>query len=330
MTAAIVLAGAHVWSEDDLGAIAPRLLLPVANTPLVEHVLAWLGRAAVRRVVFCHNDVAGDLWDRLGTGAESGFEFYYCIDREPRGPAGCCHDASRMVPAARYVVVEGSILPRFELADVLAQHLNSRASATVVITQDTQGRPPEDQWTPVGVYIFEARALADVPATGFQDIKEMLLPRLHGHDERVLTYATDEACPRISGIETYFGVHAYMLATIDAGAALPPGYVRTSGIYRHSTAVVGSDVDVVGPVMIGPGSRIERGAALIGPTTIGRDCLIEPGCVVQRSILWDECGLGTRARVNRCLLVSGARVQPGASEADAICCGPVPALPTRR
>jgi NDP-sugar pyrophosphorylase family protein len=318
MTAAIILAGAHVWSDDDLSAIAPRLLLPVANTPLVEHILAWLGRAAVRRVVFCHNDVAGNLWDTLGTGADTGFEFYYCIDREPRGPAGCCRDASHVVRAARYVVVEGSILPRFELADALAQHLRSRASATVVVTPDVQSRSSDDQWSPVGVYIFEVGALADVPAAGFQDIKEMLLPRLHRQNERVLTHITDRVYPRISGIEEYFAVHAYMLSQICAGGAMPAGYLRTNGTCRHSTALMGASVDVVGPVMLGPGSRVERGVALIGPTVLGRNCLIEQGCVVQRSILWHDCALGARARVNRCLLVSGRRVDPDASETDSI------------
>ncbi len=326
MIAAIILAGSHAWSSDDLSMIGPRLLLPVANVPMVEHILAWLRDAAVQRVVFCHNDSDANLWEQLGIGTSQGFEFYYCVDREPRGPAGCCRDASFLVKAARYIVMDGSVLPDFSLADALARHMDSRAVATVVVTRESQVRPAEEQWSPAGVYIFEARVLASIPSTGFQDIKEMLLPRLHDQGEPVRTYATKRPCPRLSGMEACFMVQAWMLRRMWAGEVATPGYFRANGTFQHATAVLNAGAEIVGPVMLGPGSRIERGAAVIGPTVIGRDCVVQRDCVLQRSILWDECVVGAAARIDRCVLVSGSHIEPGVSESGTICHGGVRAV----
>ena len=89
-TAAIILGGRHVWNEDAFAALGPRLLLPVANAPLVHYTLAWLRDGGVSRATLCTNRAVSLLHAFLGAGQEHACELYYCVDRLPRGPAGSC------------------------------------------------------------------------------------------------------------------------------------------------------------------------------------------------------------------------------------------------
>ncbi len=320
MTAAIILAGAHVWSNDDLGALVPRLLLPVAHVRLVDYLLDWLRGSPVRHVVFCINNADSRLWEHLGAGASSGLQFYYCVDREPRGPAGCCRDATLLVAAQRYVVVDGSVLPDFPLSAVLEQHEQASACATLVVARDESGEDGREPH-PVGVYIFEARALAGVAPAGFHDIKEGLLPQLHKAGELVQTCVVHGASPRLLGLEAYFAVQNWLLNRMQDAGSAPPGYVRRDGVLRHETAQWSPAAESIGPVLVGPRSRVAAGATLIGPVVLGSSSLIDADACVQRSILWDECLVAREARVDRCLLMSGSRVARGSAVTGVVSCG---------
>ena len=317
--AAIVLAGSHA-PNGDLGSLCvPRLLMPLAQARLVDYLLDWLQEGAIRDVIICAGESAPTLCEDLGDGFAHGFRFYYNVDREPRGPAGCCRDATLLAPADRYVVVESSVLPDFPLIDVLTQHSMAGAGATVVVSQNGQSGAVETTQVPTGVYVFEARTLAAVPPIGYQDIKEMLLPRLYQQNESVLTYLAHRPSPRLLGLDAYFAVQGWLLQKMGCEVMVPPGYIRTNGTYRHDTASLSEETESIGPVLVGPGSRVARGTTLIGPVVIGRDCVVEEDCLVQRSILWDGCVVGFGAQLDRCLLTSMSCIRAGAVVSGVVC-----------
>src|SRR5439155_21486014 len=117
--------------------------------------------------------------------------------------------------------------------------------------------------SPAGVFVFEARVLEHVPESGYQDIKEVLIPRLYRAGERVATYSAQGRCPRVSSPESYLAVNAWMLERMDSP---PAGYRRSGEAYLHATAQVDETARLIGPVQVGPDARIGRGALVVGPT----------------------------------------------------------------
>jgi mannose-1-phosphate guanylyltransferase len=314
-TSAIVLAGSHVWNEDSLDFLCPRALLAVANSPLLSYVLSWLRSAGIRTVVICANDQAFRLQMYLGDGKRQGLNLHYYVDRIPRGPAGCSRDASEFVDSQRYVVVEGSIIPRVSLRPLLRSHLKSSAAVTVVVERVAHdGELADGQFSPAGIYVFARRALDQVPPVSYQDIKEMLVPQLRRNHELVLAYPAEHASPRISGLESYVAVQGWMLARCSGGQVLLEGYERHNGACVHRSARIAETARLIGPVMVGPESAVEAGSVIIGPTAIGRQCRIGEGAVVARTTLWDRSSIGPAARVDRCLLAGGTSVPPGAAK----------------
>lgn len=142
---AIVLAGVHTWGNCLLERTLCRPLLPIATQPLVGHVLDWLRLEGVAHASICGNSDTANLHKSLGDGTAARMALEYFEDVTPRGPAGCLRDASHGAGAWAYVVVEGTILPRVDLARLLDSHNESGAAVTVVTTSPT-GEQNGGEW----------------------------------------------------------------------------------------------------------------------------------------------------------------------------------------
>ena len=158
MTAAIILGGSHVWNEDSLESLCPRLLVPVLNAPLVSYTLNWLRAAGLTRAVICANDATRFVRACFQDGAAQGVELYYYEDYTPRGPAGCSRDAAALVAAENYLVIEGSVIPALDLRTLLRFHERMNAAVTVVVHQSeaSDGQPDRDL-APAGIYVVARR-----------------------------------------------------------------------------------------------------------------------------------------------------------------------------
>jgi NDP-sugar pyrophosphorylase family protein len=167
------------------------------------------------------------------------------------------------------------------------------------------------------LYVFDRRALNEVPRTGFQDIKEMLVPRLRRAGALVTTFLTEHPTPRITSADSYLAVNGWMLEQLVRVERALPGYTQHGELRQHAAAVVDPGALLLGPVLVGPRSRIGR-ATLIGPTVVGAECVVADGALLSRSILWDDVRVGEGANVDRCILTTGARVAGGEQLADGL------------
>ncbi len=132
----VILAGAHPWAERTLERAVCRPLVPIASRPLICHTLDWLRSARIQSASVCANSDTVLLRRRLRDGASLGVALDYHEDVMPRGPAGCARDVAAGSDADTFLVVEGSVLPRLDLADLLSTHVSSEAVLTVVVAAE--------------------------------------------------------------------------------------------------------------------------------------------------------------------------------------------------
>lgn len=306
----IVLAGAHAWGESILERVCPRPLLPVAGRPLIWFALDWLRRSGLSDVTVCANSDTHVLRNCLGDGATQGLSLDYYEDVMPRGPAGCARDAAYQTSGDLFVVVEAMILPRIDLADVLAEHLKSRSALTVVATRPGSGGD-ERALEPAGVYVVSKSALELIPSKGYQDIKEMWIPRLYQHGCPATPHLVGEdSALRVSGIGSYLAASALAIEVLSGGTWLRRDYRQIGSAWVHRTAQLADSTRISGNVLVGPQATVESGAALIGPSVIGPDSRIEASAVVSHAIAWSDCRIGRGAILNRCILLNGSCVEP--------------------
>lgn len=312
----VILAGTQSWGGCALEQAAPRPLVPVANQPLIAYALRWMAAGGIRQVNICGSQASGMIRRRLTpetlrTYAAGALRVDHYEDIAPRGPAGCVRDAGLDSGHDTLVVVDGSIIPQLSLKDLLEQHQHCGAALTVAVLQSpaADGDEPEPL-VPLGIYVFERRALGHVLPTGYQDIKEALVPRLYRLGEPVVIHRTRTPTPRVTGVDTYLAVNGWVLAQREATEPFLGGHRRTGETAVHESATVEGSARLVGPVLIGPNTRIGRDVTIVGPTSIGEHCVIEGGSVVTRSAIWDRSRVQSGSVLDRCILTCRADVPP--------------------
>lgn len=317
----IVLAGVHQWRPTPFERWVPRALVPIANRPLVDYALGWLASGAISRVEICANSDTRALRESLGgngNGAARPREITFYEDKMPRGPAGCVADAVGGHEVDVLVVVDATVIPEaVDLERLLDAHRRSGAALTVVATtSEDPGRDPV--LVPNGLYVFSNRALRHVASKGYQDIKEMLIPRLYETGEHVATHIVKDPIHRVTGANACFIATQWVLDRLTGGEPLPDGYHLRGEAIVHEDAAVAPTARLVGPVLIGPGASIEAGATLVGPSTIGAQCAVGAEAFLCRSIVWDRATVGTGCVLDRCIMTYGARIAPDATSTGRI------------
>ncbi len=307
----IILAGVHNWGHEALEDVVCRPLLPIAGRPLIRHVINWFHQEGVSRAVVCANSNTRILRGNLGGGEGLGVSLEYYEDQMPRGPAGCARDAASAASGNVYVVAEGTIVPKVNLAELLETHQRRRAALTVVMADldpadERAGATPE----PVGIYLFSPSAFEHVPASGYQDIKETLIPRLYAEGERVaIDVVSAGLAPRVTGAASYLAVNMWAVQGMGEKTALSDGYIRVDDGWVHESAVVDSTARIIGLAVVGPECVVGPGAIIAGPATVGTGCRIEHHSVISRSAIWDKCTIGAGAIVDGSILADGTCIE---------------------
>lgn len=312
ITRAIILGGSHGWDESGFAGVRPFPLMPVAHSPLICHTLRWLSEAGIRHVTICTNEGWRLGKSALSDGALRHLHLSYYMDLIPRGAAGCVRDAAAQFGGDRFLVCDATILPDCDLATLFQEHESSAALMTVVVApgEETNSAPLAARLRPVGAYLLEREALESVPEAGFQDLKEMLIPQLYRGNQPVATFQLPRSFGRITDVHSYLALCASAAIRLAKSEANWPGYRRVRESFVHETAQVADPSRLIGPVLVGAGSRVAATATVVGPTTIGTDCEVRRDAVLCSSVLWDQVEVGERAVVDHAIVTDGARLKP--------------------
>jgi mannose-1-phosphate guanylyltransferase len=308
----IVLAGVHTWGETLLERICPRPLLPVAGRPLIKHVIDWLSAASIRTAAVCANSDTAILRRNLESAADPNRTLDYYEDYMPRGPAGCLRDAALRTNHPVFLVADSSVVTRTDISRMLEAHQESGASVTVAVARlssaDNDEMGPAE---PLGIYVISRDALEQIPAEGYQDIKERFIPQLRKCGKAVVPhFVEDDSTLRVTGAASYAAACSFVLRHMSCAGCIGNMYMRVGQGWAHRSAVVSSTARLTGPVFIGPGCVIEDGAVLVGPMSLEEDCVIGRDAIVSQSFLWTQCIVGRNAILDQCVVTNESQIEP--------------------
>ena len=92
---AVIMAGGEGSRLRPLTSNAPKPMLPVANVPMMEHVIALLRRHGFDEIVVTVAFLANAIKTYFGDGSEFGVTLHYAHEAVPLGTAGSVVSFSR-------------------------------------------------------------------------------------------------------------------------------------------------------------------------------------------------------------------------------------------
>jgi mannose-1-phosphate guanylyltransferase/phosphomannomutase len=307
---AVVLAGGPGRALGPLTADRPAALLPVANRPVVEHLLDHLARHRVGEATLVLHHCPYPVEAQLGDGARSGIALRYVLERSPLGTAG----AARRV-AGRFtepfLLAYGTALTSVDLTEALALHRHRGAALTLVVTPGDGGEaalgldgagtvrrdggPGAARVGFAGLAIVEPRALTLVAPGERCDLVTELVPRLLDCGLAVCGLQAAGPALVIRTLADLALANRRALAG-DFPGLVVPGYEVEPGIWLSRGARVHREARLQAPVLVGPNALIGRGAS-VAATVVGEDVIVGPRSTVENAVLLPRTHVGPRLRV---------------------------------
>lgn len=306
----------------------PKPLVPVANRPLLEHLVRLLKRHGFEEIYLTTHYLPGHIERALGDGSRFGVTLHYAIEPYPLGTAGAVSRVARSF-SETFLVISGDCLTDIDLRKAVDFHRSRGAVATMVVKEvedprqygivsaDERGRvrrflekpAPEEVFSRTantGIYVLEPEALDGCPDGVPYDFSKELFPKLLSAGEPLYAAPGDGYWSDIGSCTQYIRSQVDALERKVKLAGLPEA---PRGLWLHPTAVVDRGARLVPPVMIGRGARIAAGARVGPGTVLGDGCEVHEEAVVERSVVWEWGTIGPESVVLGAAVGAGAVVE---------------------
>ena len=327
-------------------------VVPLLNRPFLAYQLALLRAHGVTDVVLACSYRVDDVRRALGEAEHLGVRLRYVIETEPLGTGGGVRNAADLARGTVFVL-NGDVLTDADLTAMRRLHetRGSRTTIFLVPVDDPRayglveldgggrvtrfrekpaaGEPITTNTINAGVYFLDAALLARIPAGRAVSIEREFFPALIADGvpcfgwTAAATYWRDIGSPG-----AYHAAQMDLLAGRVRSPLPPPGEPR-DGSWVAPTARIAAGARLEPPAVIGAGVEIAP-RAHVGPfAVVGDDCRIGKGARVAGSVLWERVIVGAHARLQDCVIPSGAHIGAHADIAPGTVLEPGAIVPDR-
>jgi len=291
----------------------PKVMIPVANKPILEHVVAALLENSVRDIVMVVGYRREKIMSHFEEGRKFGANIEYVTQAKQLGTAHALW-ATREKLGERFFVLNGSnVVDSHAVADLVRHHEGPAIVITesenptkygAVIERDgylerivEKPSEPISNLINTGMYSLDSSFFQEGEALikeGKYDIPSVLQELAGKRKVRVVR----------TGGKWIDALYPWDLLRLNASALAEIGEVRAGRIEKN--------VQFQGKVAVGEGTTIHSGTYISGPVVIGEGCEIGPQAVIKPSTsIGKNARIGPFSLVENSLLMNDVSVGPG-------------------
>jgi mannose-1-phosphate guanylyltransferase / phosphomannomutase len=329
---AVILAGGEGTRLRPLTSNQPKPMMPIANAPMMEHIVRLLAQHGFDDIVVTVAFLANHIRNYFGDGSDFGVRMRYATEESPLGTAGSVRNAMEELDET-FLVVAGDALTDIDFGDVMKAHKASEAFASIalkrvenpvefgiVITREdgtierflekpTWGEVFSDTIN-TNIYVLEPEIFDFIPETEVVDFSSDVFPAVLDRGLKLVGHVVEGYWEDVGTLEAYRRAHDDIL---DGRVHLEiPGFEVRDGVWLGEGADVSPDAQVVGPVLIGDNSRIEAGAVLRPYTVLGADVVVKHDAELERCVVHDHVYMGPGTRIRGAVIGRASDVREGA------------------
>ena len=321
----------------------PKPLLPVANRPVMEHVLRLLRRHGFDETVVTVQFLANLVRTYFGDGEELGMHLRYATEQVPLGTAGSVANAEDALRDEAFLVISGDALTDIDLTALVRAHRSTGALVTVclsrvadpvdfgIVVQDGDGQIQrfleKPTWGQVfsdtvntGIYVMEPEVFRYVERGRPVDWSADVFPALLAAGAPLYGHVAEGYWEDVGSLESYRRANVdVLLRRVDAEI---DGFEVAPGVWLGEGAEIDPDAVLEGPLAIGAYAKVEAGACVKALSVLGDNVVVMGGAVVERSVVHDNVLIGPQVSLRGCVigkntdLMRASRVEEGAVVGD--------------
>ena len=185
-TDAVILVGGRGTRLRPLTIGTPKPMLPTANYPFLQHLLARIKAAGIEHVVMSTSYKAEVFEEYFGDGSDLGLEIEYVVEETALGTGGGIRNVYDKLRNDTVMVFNGDVLSGMDLEGILTTHHDKDADVTMhllnvadprafgCVPTDSNGRvtaflektedPPTNQIN-AGCYVFKRSVIESIPVS---------------------------------------------------------------------------------------------------------------------------------------------------------------------
>jgi UDP-N-acetylglucosamine diphosphorylase/glucosamine-1-phosphate N-acetyltransferase len=308
---AVILAAGEGTRMRPLTYTRPKVMLPIANKPILEHLLLEASKAGITDFIFIVGYRDEQVRGYFGGGEKWGVRIEYCNQRKQSGTANALRMAEGMVNG-RFLMVNGDIIVRSadisrliekdETTMCVIEVEDARNLGVIEIKEDRVQRVHEKMPAPpsrlanTGLYLFTPEVFTAIAETipsprgeyEITDSIQLMIDKKNNVSYMKLSYWLDVSYPW-----DLLKANESLMTHLEG---------QTQGEIEPNAVLKGS-------VTIGKNTVVRSGSYIVGPVLIGENCEIGPNCYIRpATAIGDNCHIGASVEVKNSIIMRETKI----------------------
>ncbi len=310
---AVILAAGQGTRMRPLTDRRPKVMLPIGNKPILEHIIDEAVDADIREFVIVTGYMENSIREYFGDGSQKNVSIDYVLQEKQNGTGHAIGCAEEYVDDS-FIVLNGDML----ISSVQIKNLIDRDEDAVLTVKEVEDPCNFGVICTAGAKVTQIVEKPENPPTNLANAGIYLFP------QSIFDYI--RRTPESPRGEIEITDSIQML--IDAGASV--GYEIFRDVWidigrpwdllaanKHVLAEIAGNIEgevernatLKGGVVVGEGTVIRNGAYIIGPVVIGKNCDIGPNCFIRPSTaIGDNVRIGNAVEIKNCVVMDGTNI----------------------
>lgn len=328
---AIVMAGGKGTRLQPLTSNMPKPLTPVANRPMLEHIVLLLKKHGITDIIFTTRYLKEQIREHFGDGSQLGVNIDYFEENEPLGTAGGVKMMEDQLTET-FLILSGDVLTDYDLSTLIRKHKESGSAATLglksvpnptafgVVITDDDGKIikflEKPGWSEVfsdtvntGTYVLEPKVLELMPKGQEVDFSFDVFPAVLAANLPMYGFVDNCYWQDVGTPEKYIEAQWDTLRG-DVKSELPGTKTEINGeeVWLGENVHIADNVIIRGPVVIGNNVTIEPDVQIMPFSSIGNNVTLKRGVVVDKAVIWPDAVVMKKSELSGCMVGSHTTV----------------------
>jgi len=312
---AVILAAGEGQRLRPFTASKPKVMIPIANKPILRYVIEAGARNGIRRIVIVVGYRKDQVIDYFGAGESFDVEIDYVEQKQQLGTAHALKQARDRLNG-RFLTLSGDNIIEPDTISELIQ-----AETTTILVRE------QENISKYGVIEAENGVVTSIVEKPKETLSHLVNTGIYAFSDDIFDLIEQET--DLTSVILNMITQGHEVKTCQVtGTWLDVVYpwdmlqLNDSALAKISPVTGGtieSGVSMKGLVSVGKGTTIRSNSYIVGPAIIGENCEIGPSvCILPSTSIGDNVCISPFTIIENSIIADGVEIGPGSHVLDSI------------